>query len=66
LDRPRFWGIKPGEIQVEQEKTRVANTQPLLIDSFPVVLAKQGHRLKACVAKKLANSGYCSTKKRFF
>jgi len=53
-------------IQVEQEKTRIGDTQPLLIDSFPVALAKQGHRFKACVAKELADSGYCSTKKLFF
>jgi hypothetical protein len=53
-------------IQVEQQKTRVADPQPLLIDSFPVALAKQGHRFKACVAKELADSGYCSTKKLFF
>jgi hypothetical protein len=30
-------------IQEEQEKTRIGDTQSLLIDSFPVTLAKQGH-----------------------
>lgn len=53
-------------IQEEQEKTRMGTTQPLLIDSFPVALAKQGHRFKACVAPELANHGYCSTKKLYF
>ena len=53
-------------IQVEQEKTRVGETHSLLIDSFPVALAKQGHRFNACVANELADSGYCSAKKRYF
>lgn len=53
-------------IQKEQEKNRVKDMQPLLIDSFPVALAKQGHRFKACVAPELANHGYCSTKKLYF
>ncbi len=53
-------------IQTEQEQTRVGNTQPLLIDSFPVALAKQGHRFKACVANELADGGYCSTKKLYY
>lgn len=38
----------------------------LLIDSFPVALARQGHRFKACVAPEIANHGYCSTKKLYF
>ena len=38
----------------------------LLTDSFPVALAKQGHRFGACVAKELADVGYCSTKKLYF
>jgi hypothetical protein len=53
-------------IQEEQEKSRAGNTASLLIDSFPVALAKQGHRFKACVAPELANHGYCSTKKLYF
>lgn len=53
-------------IQLEQEKSRIGDTQSLLIDSFPVALAKQGHRFKACVAPELANHGYCSTKKLYF
>lgn len=35
-------------------------------DSFPVALAKQGHRFNACVAEELADAGYCSTKKLYF
>lgn len=44
------------------------STEPnaLLIDSFPVALARQGHRFKACVAPGIANHGYCSTKKLYF
>ena len=55
-------------IQVEQETARAkrGDTQVLLIDSFPVALAKQGHRFKACVAKGFANAGYCSTKKLYY
>lgn len=51
-------------IQSEQEKYAGGNA--LLMDSFPVALAKQGHRFKACVAKELADSGYCSTKKLYY
>ena len=36
------------------------------MDSFPVALAKQGHRFKARVAKELADAGYCSTKKLYY
>ena len=48
-------------IQAEQKEMRIGATQSLLVDSFPVALAKQGHRFKACVAQELANHGYCST-----
>lgn len=34
-----------------------------LVDSFPVALAKPGHRFQAKVAPQLANAGYGSTKK---
>jgi hypothetical protein len=34
-----------------------------LVNSFSVVLAKQGHRFQAKVAPQLANAGYGSTKK---
>ena len=51
-------------IQNEQEGKNA--NQPWLIDSFPVALAKQGHRFKACVAKEIADSGYCSTKNLYF
>jgi hypothetical protein len=51
-------------IQREQEKENPSGV--LLVDSFPVTLARQGHRFKACVAKDLADSGYCSTKKLYF
>lgn len=37
-----------------------------LTDSFPVALAKQGHRFKAKVAPQIANAGYCSTKKLYY
>ncbi|UOG91786.1 MAG: transposase [Candidatus Thiothrix sulfatifontis] len=38
----------------------------LLVDSFPVALARQGHRFKACVAANIADHGYCATKKLYF
>lgn len=37
-----------------------------LMDSFPVALAKQGHRFKARVAPEIADAGYCSTKKLYY
>ena len=37
---------------------------PLLMDSFPIILAHRGRRFKACVAREVASSnGYCATKK---
>ncbi len=51
-------------IQQEQASKNCENVW--LTDSFPVALAKQGHRFKACVAKELADAGYCSTKKLYF
>lgn len=51
---------------IQQEQETKNPGQAWLIDSFPVALAKQGHRFKACVAKELADSGYCSTKKLYY
>lgn len=49
-----------GELETEGPRTA------WLVDSFPVALAKQGHRFKAKVAPQLANAGYCSTKKLYY
>lgn len=51
-------------IQQEQEAKNQGHVW--LMDSFPVALAKQGHRFKACVAKGLADGGYCATKKLYY
>jgi len=51
---------------IQQEQEAQNPGQVWLIDSFPVALAKQGRRFKACVAKELADSGYCSTKKLYY
>ena len=51
---------------IQQEQAEKNQGQVWLIDSFPVALAKQGHRFKACVAKELADTGYCSTKKLYY
>ena len=51
---------------IQQEQAPASRHQAWLIDSFPVTLAKQGHRFKACVAKELADSGYCATKKLYY
>jgi hypothetical protein len=51
-------------IQQEQE-SKCANSV-WLIDSFPVALAKHGHRFKASVAPELADAGYCATKKLYY
>ncbi len=49
-----------------QDQERNPATQAWLIDSFPVALAKQGHRFKAKVAPELADHGYCATKKLYY
>lgn len=51
---------------IQQEQGDKNPGQVWLIDSFPVALAQQGHRFNACVAKELADSGYCSTKKLYY
>jgi hypothetical protein len=51
---------------IQQEQETIHPGQVWLIDSFPVALAKQGHRFNACVAKQLADTGYCSTKKLYY
>ena len=48
---------------IQQEPLSKNKANVWLMDSFPVALAKQGHRFKARVAKELADAGYCSTKK---
>ncbi len=37
-----------------------------LIDSFPVMLAKNGHAYSARVAREIADVGYCAAKKTYF
>jgi len=37
-----------------------------LIDSFPVMLAQNGHAYSARVAREVANVGYCAAKKTYF
>ncbi len=37
-----------------------------LIDSFPVMLAQNGHAYSARVARDVADVGYCATKKTYF
>jgi len=51
-------------IQTDQKDANASSA--LLVDSFPVALARQGHRFRACVAKELADHGYCATKKLYF
>jgi hypothetical protein len=58
--------FSPLLVLIQQEQEVKNPGQAWLIDSFPVVLAKQGHRFNACVAKELADSGYCSTKKLYY
>ncbi len=54
-------------LEIIQQEQEAKNTEQVwLVDSFPVALAKQGHRFKACVASGLANAGYCATKKLYF
>lgn len=37
-----------------------------VIDSFPIMLARQGHAFHAKVAREVANRGYCAAKKTHF
>lgn len=53
------------EIIIKEQEVDRCN-DAWIIDSFPVALAKHGHRFKAKVAPGLANSGYCSTKKLYY
>jgi hypothetical protein len=47
-----------------QMPLNLCDNVPLLIDSMPIILAKQGRRFTACVAQEIAtNNGYCATKK---
>jgi hypothetical protein len=51
---------------IQQEQAARNPGQVWLSDSFPVILAMQGRRFRACVAKQLADSGYCSTRKLYY
>jgi hypothetical protein len=51
---------------IQQEQEEKHHSQSWLIDSFPVAIAKQGHRFKARVANGVADCGYCATKKLYF
>ena len=51
---------------IQQEQASKNQNKVWLMDSFPIALAKQGHRFKACVANELADAGYCSTKKLYY
>ena len=42
------------------------NDTAWIMDSFPVALAKQGHRFNAKVAPDIASTGYCSSKNLYF
>ena len=54
-------------LEIIQQKQEEKNQgQAWLIDYFPVALAKQGHRFKACVARELADAGYCSPKTLYY
>lgn len=50
--------------------THLHSSQPLehdhLIDSFPVMMASGGHAYRACVAREVADVGYCAAKKTYF
>ncbi len=52
--------------RIQHERLQELTTACWLTDSFPVALAKQGHRFKACVAPEIADGGYCSTKKLYY
>ncbi len=51
---------------IQQEQADKNQNTVWLMDSFPVALAQQGHRFKARVAKELADTEYCSTKKLYY
>jgi hypothetical protein len=51
---------------IQQEQEARDPGQVWLMDSFPIILARQGRRFDACVAKQLADSGDCSTRKWYY
>jgi hypothetical protein len=52
--------------RIQNESSERRHDGVWLTDSFPVALAKQGHRFSARVAKELADAGYCATKKLYY
>lgn len=50
---------------IQQESESKQSSAVWLMDFFPVALAKQGLRFKACVAKELADA-YCASKKLYY
>lgn len=52
--------------QIQRDRGGLQQACVWFTDSFPVALAKQGHRFGACVAREVADVGYCSTKKLYF
>lgn len=52
-----------GRLQVKLPVDLLANDNPRLMDSLPIIMAQRGRRFKACVAPELADKGgYCATK----
>ena len=51
---------------IQQEQESKYGKSVWLIDSFPVALAKHGHRFKASVAPELADASYCATKNLYY
>jgi Transposase DDE domain len=61
---PSFQTIGSCLFALLENKTAAENDQ--LIDSFPVMLAAQGHSYDARVGREIANAGYCAAKKARF
>lgn len=59
---PSFKGLV--EILLRDLPIKANQDLPALMDSFPIILAQQGRRFKACVAQEIASpNGYCASKK---
>ena len=55
-----------GQVLLEQLHRQQDEGIDQIIDSFPVMLAQNGHAYAAKVAREVANVGYCAAKKTYF
>ena len=55
-----------GKVLTESLESNLNPEIDSIVDSFPVMLAQQGHSYSATVAREIADAGYCASKKTRF